>query len=260
MAFLYGVAGRRELPGALLVELLGEFGMSTVAARRQLARMRTDGQLASSRSGRGAVYRLAGPFAEAFTRLRGEDGGSPAWEGYFHALLYQVPESQRAYRDRLRRTASLVGYGLLQPGILIATRDRSGQLADVLAECPEGALVRRATIGMETAEAAAVAAAAWELDDLAGSFGEHLDRLRAALDDPDEPTPTATTLRRLAQLLKEPYVDMIRDPGLPAALRPPHWPGAELRAAMERVQQRYLPPASRFVLARLASVTAGERR
>jgi DNA-binding transcriptional regulator PaaX len=43
-------------------------------------------------------------------------------------LLYQVPESRRAFRDALRRAAVHLGYGLLQQGVLIAMDDRTDQL------------------------------------------------------------------------------------------------------------------------------------
>src|ERR1700724_1940712 len=68
--FLFGVTGTDELAGVALTRLLGDLGIGAAAARQQLARMRRDGQLSASRRGRGVDYRLAGPFAATFRRLR----------------------------------------------------------------------------------------------------------------------------------------------------------------------------------------------
>lgn len=250
VAFLFGVAGVPQLPGVVLTELLAEFGLSAAAARQQLARMRADGQLASTRSGRGVNYRRAGRFAATAGRVRGA-GTVPVWDGSFPALLYQVPESQRAYRDRLRRQATFVGYGIVQPGVLIAVHDHAGELADVVAQAPAGSHVRHARIGMDTTDAAEVAATAWDLPQVAEVLDGHLAVLRAALIDPAALPADATTLRRMAELVNAASIDLIRDPGLPAVLSPPDWPGAELRAALERVKQRFLPPAAAYVAAKL---------
>ncbi|MFC4948376.1 PaaX family transcriptional regulator C-terminal domain-containing protein [Pseudonocardia sp. GCM10023141] len=260
VAFLFGVADVDELPGLALVQLLGELGMSTSAARGLLARMRSDGQLATSRRGREVDYRMAGPFAATFRRLR--DGGSrglPSWEGHFHALVYQMPEEHRAYRDRLRRIAQLVGYGQLQPGILIAARDVAGEMAGVLAAAPTGVRVHRATLGFPTETAAEIARSTWELDALADTFRGHCTTLSAALVDSTPPPPTTDTLRTLARIVNDAAVDLIDDPRLPGALLPAGWPVAELGVLFERVNARFGPPAAQHVHAVIA-VRSGSGR
>ncbi len=252
--FLFGVTGTEELAGVVLVRLLGELGVGEAAARGQLARMRRDGQLSASRRGRGVGYRLFGPFATTFARLRSSgQRPPPSWQGHFHALLYQVPEAQRAYRDRLRRTAQLLGYGLMQQGVLIAVQDLSNELAAVLADSPPGCRVHQATLGLPTTEAAQIARAAWDLDSVQDNFRGHIATLSAALTA-DGPLPaTAGTLRRLAQLLNPPNVDLIDDPGLPVELLPANWPGRELAHLISQVCGRYQPPAAQHVHAVIAS-------
>lgn len=257
VAFLFGVAGVPELPGMVLTELLGEFGMSVAAARRQVARMREEGKLASSRTGRGASYRLAGPFGATWARLRGSrDGPSAApgdlrrdatWDGAFHGLLYQVPEVDRAYRNRLRRRAAAVGYGVLQPGVLIATEDRSGEVADVLAARPAAAHLHHVRIAMGVDEAAEVVARAWELSGIADALTGRLGELDRALADPAEPAVSAATLRRMAELVGSASATLVGVPVLPFQLCPPDWPGEQVRVALEHVKDRYLPSATRYV-------------
>jgi phenylacetic acid degradation operon negative regulatory protein len=244
--FLFAVAQVEELPGPALVRLLGDLGMAQPAARAQLSRMRDEGQLAASRHGRELRYRLAGPFADTVRKL-GAPEPTPPWTNAFHALLYQVPEIHRPYRDRLRRIALLVGYGIMQQGVLVATRDRTPQLAGVLAEAPPDCRIQVATIGLPTPDAADIARSAWNLDAVADSFRGHIATLETALETAAPPLPTAATLGRMADLLNAPYVDLIRDPGLPDALLPPGWPRPRLDYLMNQVSKRYLPPAFTYV-------------
>ncbi|MEJ2871421.1 PaaX family transcriptional regulator C-terminal domain-containing protein [Actinomycetospora sp. OC33-EN08] len=305
VASLFGVAGVVALPGPALVALLGDLGTAPAAARRALARMREAGQLTTVRRGRVVDHHLAGAFGASVVRLRDDRGAAPPWEGAFHTLLHQVPESARPYRDRLRRAAVLVGYGSWQPGVLISPVDRSAALREVLADVPPdaavvlGRLVPDAgsvpldvsggtrlppdvsggtrlpseegsvpgasgavlTSGVSDGPsltagipvAAAMARRAWALDELADDLRHHLARLTALVDEP-VPADGAAALRRLSEGTGPVYVDLLRDPGLPAELLPADWPGGDLRALLGRVVQAYLPTVVAHVHARIESV------
>jgi phenylacetic acid degradation operon negative regulatory protein len=125
--FLFGVANRDELPGPVLVRLLGDLGLTPAATRALIARLRAEGNLAGAPEGRLVRYRLDGDVARGFERIRHRPPPSP-WPGHFHALIYQVPEGQRPFRDQLRRTALLAGFGLMAPGVLISIGDRYERL------------------------------------------------------------------------------------------------------------------------------------
>ncbi|HKT02608.1 MAG TPA: hypothetical protein VJT31_24015 [Rugosimonospora sp.] len=252
--FLFGVAFREgvtELPGPVLVRLLGDLGLTAPAARALIARMLRDGQLAGTRRGRTVDYRLAGAFAESFHRIRTAATGAP-WPGYFHAVLYQVPERHRAFRDLLRRTGIFAGYGLLQNGVLIAPSDRRDRLAPVLDRAPRDAQVHFGLLHMDTGDALRAAYTAWDLGGLDRRYRAHTRTLRTALARRATPPPAGgPTLRRFADLLSEPLVDTLRATGLPAELAPDGWHLPDLRAAIGEVQQVYLPPAAAYVRALL---------
>jgi phenylacetic acid degradation operon negative regulatory protein len=248
--FLFGVAGaldRAELPGPVLVTLLGDMGLTMPAARALIARMQRDGQLAGNRRGRTVDYRLAGAFAESFHRIQTGATGAP-WQGFFHAVLYQVPERHRAFRDLLRRTGHFVGYGLLQQGVLISPADRRDRLAQVLARTPRDAQVHFARLHLDTADAARAAYTAWDLDALDRRYRAHARTLRAALTRrTTPPAPDGRALRRFANLLSGPLVDTLRSTGLPAELAPADWSLPDLRTAIQDVYHRYLPPSAAYL-------------
>ena len=249
--FLFGVAGRTELSGTALNRLLGDLGLSASAARALVARMRRDGSLASTRRGRATDYRLAGTFEQAFRRVRDHAERPPStWTGSFHAVLYQVSERHRAFRDALRRAALLSGYGLLQHGVLIALTDRTPAIADVLDRRPGEARVFVTSVGMDTADAARAAATAWDLGGLTLTYRAHVEELERALADrSDQPAASASTLRRFADLARAPMTDTLRDPGLPPELLPDGWIGARLRQVIGEVNARFGPAAVAYVRA-----------
>jgi phenylacetic acid degradation operon negative regulatory protein len=276
VAALFGMSGRSALPGPALVGLLGDLGLAAPAARRALARMREQGQLVTTPRGRQVDHHLAGAFRASVERLRDDRGEPPPWDGSFHTLMHHVPESSRPYRDRLRRTAVLVGYAPWQPGVLISPVDRSAALAEVLAEAPSGASVVLGRLAIDggvtdggsapaahdhrdagrpgTAVAAAMARRAWDLDALAADLRAHLPALHAALEAPTVgPGPDA--LRRIVHLTNAVFVDLLRDPGLPHELRPPDWPGDELRALIGRIAAADGPAAVAHIAQRCDMAT-----
>ena len=248
--FLFGVAAeldRAELPGPVLVALLGDLGLTAPAARALIARMQRDGQLAGTRRGRIVDYRLAGAFAESYDWIR-TGGTGASWRGEFHAVLYQVPERERAFRDLLRRTGQFVGYGLLQQGVLISPADRRDRLGPVLARKPRDAQIHFGCLVMETVDAARAAYTAWDLGALDRVFRAHTRTLRAALARRSTPPPPdGRTLRRLTGLITEPLVDTLRAAGLPTELAPPDWSLPDLRAAIQDVERLYLPASAEYL-------------
>lgn len=253
VAYLFAISGREELPAGVLVELLGELGLAPAAARQLFVRMRAQGQLAGRRTGRRTHHRLVGPIAAQVTELQSPPPRPPAWDGRLHALLHHVPERDRAFRDRLRRVAGLRGYGPLQPGVLVAPSDRSGEVDAALGPVPPDAVVRHARLTLDPGELADAAATAWQLPALAADLRAHRTAIRRALAEPDDPPATADTVRRLAELTNQAHLDLLRDPVLPAPLRPPDWPGDDLRDALGALAARWAPPARAFVEARAAA-------
>ena len=247
--FVFGIAGRTELPGVVLNRLLIDLGLTPAAAKTMLARMRNRGQLAAQRTGRGSRYRLAGPFERSFQRIRAGHTAAPIiWPGWFHTLLYQVPEAERPFRDLLRRHALLVGYGMLQQGLLIATADHTEALAVTLARRPASAIVYHAELRLSVDDARTAAAQAWALADVDEVLRRHCVALEAALAEvPSRSEPTAQTLRRLAEIVNAPLIDTLLAPNLPPELLPTDWPMATLHRLIGKAHEHYLPPARAYV-------------
>jgi phenylacetic acid degradation operon negative regulatory protein len=245
--FLFGVAGREELSGPALLRLLGDLGLSPGAGRALIARLRGEGNLSATRRGRHVSYRLAGDLARGFHRLRSGPPAEVTWPGHFHALVYQVPEEERAFRDRLRRAAILKGFGILIPGMLISLHDRFHDLADVLREAPATARIHPARLQLAEPDAASAASAAWDLPALNEILRGHLARLAGA---PVAAPPTgAAALRELNDLLGPVFVDMLRAPMLPTQLRPADWAMPDLRTEVARVSQALHPAVAAHVAA-----------
>lgn len=253
--FLFAVSGRAELPGVVLNRLLVDLGMSPAAAKAMLARMRQRGQLAARRSGRGAEYRLAGVFERSFERIRSSHTSAPPveWPGWFHALLYQVPEADRAFRDLLRRHAQLIGYGQLQQGVLIAMADHTDALAAALARKPASATVYTAELRLGIDDARVAAAQAWALPDVQRVLVGHCEALETALAvAPAETDASAKALRTYAETVNPPMIDTLLAPDLPAELLPADWPMTRLFELIMRVHQQYGPSAVDYVRRLLA--------
>lgn len=245
VAFLFGVSGRDVLPGTALRRMLEDLGLSPDAARALLSRMCRHGQLASERRGRYADYRLAGEFAQGFERVRTLGNHvPPGWSGHFHAVLYSVPERHRAFRDALRRTALLAGYGILQQGVIISATDRSRQLRASMRTMPPDVHVWVTTLGMTVPEAARAASAAWDLPRLAGLYRAHVERLAVPPDDRRE---GRERLGGYVDTLLPALTDTLREPRLAPALMPADWPGPELVEAIGRYTDAFAPEVETYL-------------
>lgn len=248
--FAFGAAevgAGESLAGPILLRLLADLGLSESAARSLLLRMRHDGLLSSERDGRTARYCLAPAVYTAQARLERQlRGHRPAWTGSFHGVLYEVPERSRAYRDRLRRTAHLLGYAMLRPGLLIATTDRSHELRALLPVQPTGSQVLWTRITLEAEDSRRVATDLWDLDRLAARYRavlaearDSIDRALRAHSDHSFAAFAAATLPL--------YETAAADPDLPAALLPSDWPGDDVGAAIGRALEVFGPMIGQYL-------------
>lgn len=232
-----------QLSGRVLLSLLGDLGVSEAAARSLLLRMRQDGWLESVRSGREARYRLAPAITVAQARIdRQLHGKRPEWTGSFSGILHETPEQARAFRDKLRRTAHLLGYATLRPGLLIATTDRQAELAALLPARPAGSQLLQVQLTLGAADSLAVAARLWHLDDLAARYRSVLAQAHILTEQAGQHPAGAAAFRAFAAATLPIYQASTDDPDLPAELLPADWPGDQLAGALERAFRAFYRP------------------
>jgi phenylacetic acid degradation operon negative regulatory protein len=240
-----------QLSGRALIQLLADLGLSEAAARSLLLRMRKEGWLDSQRTGREARYRLAPAIYSAQARIENQlRGKRPPWEGFFCGILHEIPEPARAYRDRLRRTARLLGYATLRPGLLVATSDRWAELAGLIPEPPpEGSQLLRVQIRLEAADSRLVAARLWGLDELAARYREVLAKVSVQTDQAGRHPPGPAAFRAFADATLPIFDASTADPDLPDELLPGDWPGGELGVALGRAYRAFYPVIAGYLQA-----------
>ncbi|MGH9122613.1 MAG: PaaX family transcriptional regulator C-terminal domain-containing protein, partial [Acidimicrobiales bacterium] len=182
-------------------------------------------------------------FSRLDRQLRGERS---EWTGSFNGVLYEVPERSRAYRDRLRRTAQLLGYVTLRSGLLISTTDRWDELLAVLEAPPPGTQLLRTGLTLGEEDSRRVAAELWDLE----ATGK---RLEASLAEASERTDRAErraategftpreAFRAFAEATLRLYEAAANDPDLPDELLPPDWPGNRVGATIGRANRVFGP-------------------
>jgi phenylacetic acid degradation operon negative regulatory protein len=252
VGFAFGAAQVQPgepVAGPVLFRLLGDLGLSRSAARSLLLRMRREGWLTSQRVGRQARYRLAPILFAGQERVERQlRGDRPAWNGSFSGVLYAVPEHYRSFRDRLRRSALLLGYVTVRPGLLIATSDRYDELLAVLPAQPSGSQLLRTRLTFSADDSRGLAADLWDLDGVAGMYRRTLAEFDGRVADAlRQPPAGAAALRAFATAALPLYQAGSADPDLPAELLPADWPAADLGAAISRAFAVFVPLVSDYL-------------
>jgi phenylacetic acid degradation operon negative regulatory protein len=235
--------------GPVLLRLLADLGVSGPAARSLLLRMRREGWLTSERAGRRARYRLAPiVFASQDRVERQLRGDRPAWNGSFSGVLYTVPERFRPFRDRLRRSALLLGYVTLRPGLLVATTDRYDELVAVLPAPPAGSQLLRTKLTFSADDSRRLAAELWDLDGIAALYRQAIAEFDGRVVEAQQQPPAgAAALRAFAAAVLPLYRAGSADPDLPAELLPADWPSLRLSAAIGRAFAVFVPLVSDYL-------------
>ena len=234
---------RGQVPVAALVRLLAPLGVQAPAVRTAISRMVRQGWLVAVRLPSGPGYALT-PRAvrrldEAAERIYRTS--SAEWDGTWH-LLVIAPPAGRTDRERLHAQLQYLGYGPIGGATWVSPRP-APELDATLAESSARAERFTAT---HDGDSQALIARAWDLDGLARSYTRFLDTAALLVDDADTTTDEGAFAAR-SELVHAWRKFLFVDPGLPAALLPPDWPGAKAAAWFDQEAERLLPAARRFV-------------
>jgi phenylacetic acid degradation operon negative regulatory protein len=178
-----------------MVELLGEFGFSTEAARAALSRLATRRLITRTKHGRQVFYELT---PRAIALLEEGDhriftfGDGAEASGRWTVLWHSLPESRRMERARLGRRLRFLGFGPVQDATWVAPHDRETEVTALLASLGIGdyayVLVGRPSAALHVG---AVIEQAWDLEAVSAGYRDFLadfdpyrtKRGRTALDD-----------------------------------------------------------------------------
>lgn len=251
---LYGAYGRHmpgPVPVAELIRLLAAVGVDAPSVRSSVSRLKRRGLLLPARTDRGAAGYELSPEARQLL----DDGdrriyatAPPEDEGWVLAV-FSVPESERQKRHVLRSRLAGLGFGTAAPGVWIAPARLHEEARHSLQRLRLDAYVdffRGEHLGFTpTAEAVG---RWWDLAAIAKEHEAFLDRharvLRAweqrADTDPEE--AYRDYLLALDSWRHLPYTD----PGLPARLLPPDWPGVRSAAVFRGLHERLRDAGATF--------------
>ncbi|MFW3170352.1 PaaX family transcriptional regulator C-terminal domain-containing protein [Geodermatophilus sp. CPCC 206100] len=232
-----------------LVELLEALDVAEPTTRMTTAALRRAGWLAASRRGRETLYSPTEVLRDAVrTRWARLDERLGPWDGRWRVVIYTVPETDRAARERVRRTLTRHGFGPLAPATWLSPHRVA--LDDVRTDLAGEPISRldllTAQLTPETGGSDVdLAARCWDLHGVAAAYRQEIEHLRAVLagPEPDGRQALVSHLRTLGRVRRV----AVGDPMLPDALRPPGWPGNELREVWSEFCAAVVEPARRYV-------------
>lgn len=227
LGFLGGFVQGREtppLPAVVLLDLLGELGVTEAAARATLKRMTHRGLLERSQVGRTARYQLTA-LSEGVLSRAGRRVDSPTpfehSEGSWTLLSYSMPESLRDLRHRVRSRLAWAGFGGLRDGLWIApgTVDVAEVFAEAGLEDATGLADWFAAQPLPGTDVDGLVHRAWDVPAVLAAHQLFLQAWAAPPEDLSE-------LGRATLLIADWLRLLGTDPGLPARHLGPDWPAA----------------------------------
>ena len=252
----YGLGEDEPAPSAALVELLADFGVTSVGARAALSRLARRELLVPSRAGRHTYYRMTALCRSMLDvgrhRTLSFTGALEGWDGRWTLVGFSVTEEHRALRPLLRGRLRWLGFAPLYDGLWVSPHAPDERL-DASLEGLDPLLIT--VVRGETIDGARrrTPLAAWELDPLRVEYDRFLVEYRAVAErwrkdriGPDEALVERTRLTYRWFALSN------ADPSLPVELLPARWPSGPARALFVELFDGLAPLAEARVTERLA--------
>ncbi len=225
--------------------MLAPLRISEPAVRTAVSRMARQGWLAPVRLAEGAGYRLtpraADRLRQAAERIYRRD--PPAWDGRWHMVVVQRV-AERARRERLKSALGYLGYACVDGSATWISPHPSAELAGLLETEQVRAEQFRARYD---GDQRGLAARAWDIDGLALAYQRWLAQAAGAHTSPVPGRDDEQVFAARSELVHEWRKFLFVDPGLPAELLPPRWPGTEAAEFFHSQARLLLPAAARYV-------------
>lgn len=236
-----------------LTELLGCFDVGPSTARVAMSRLRNEGWFDTRRDGRETTYALNPRSWRLLDegRERIFDRATGGWDGQWRMVIYSVPESDRAARDRVRKRLAWLGFGALAPSTWVCPHDRLDRVSRDLAG-EQAVRLDLFTCRSRGREAdLQTAARCW---DLTGLDADYARFLAAHRDDRGGHRSGPAALVERTRLTHDYRLFPFRDPDLPVELLPPDWPSRDAHLAFLEAHELLRAPAQEF-FARVVGIT-----
>ncbi|NUT46141.1 MAG: PaaX family transcriptional regulator [Saccharothrix sp.] len=259
----YTLRTRAWLPTAAIMALLGEFGVTTGAARTAISRLARRGVLEGSRQGRHSSYRLtaaaAGNLSQGGTSIASFATEPDSWDGAWTVIVFTMPVEEKARRNSLRSQLRWRGYAPLYDGIWVSPHPLAEQDHEELLAVTPGAMTAFRARHLEFAsEATRDPIEAWDLAAIAGEYDAFVRRWDPVLPHVRSGGVTGADAVRARTEVMDTYRRFPAiDPLLPAELMPSDWPRARARELFLAVYDGLAEPAQEHVRAVVAQVADG---
>jgi phenylacetic acid degradation operon negative regulatory protein len=236
-----------------LVALMSALDVPEATVRVVAARLRKEGWLDSRRAGRETTYVLTDRAWQLLDEGRSRifDRVTGPWDGQWRMVIYQVPETERALRERLRQRLSWLAFGALAPSVWVSPHDRAGGLgAELTADLMSRPAGRLDVFVARSAGVAAdrdMAARAWDLAALDRDYAAWLATYRPRLRRYRGGMEGRAALVERMRLVHDYRMFPFRDPDLPPELLPAHWSGRAAHEVFLEAHGLLREPAVAFV-------------
>lgn len=214
-------------------------GLSDQQVRLCLRRLVEEGRYTRQGRGHSAIFSPTAadsgrlPAIEFVQFAYDQDSGLEPWDGQWHLVGFNVPESQRSSRDALRDRLVFLGGAVVHGGLyvsanrwseLVLDEARRLDVADSLTMISTSSL----TVG-GTSDPRRLAARLWPVERLVADYTAFVQRWKTPDDTVTDPRQVVVRVLRIAT---EFAAIIERDPLLPAELLPQPWPGTAARALL----------------------------
>lgn len=204
-------------------------------------RLRKAGLIAYRRTdGRPPVMRILPKGEEHLPEeLRPERFWNQRWNGIWYVLAYDVPETERKYREHLRRFLKRNRMGGMQGSVWVSARDIRPVYADLVEAAGLSAyallLEARTVLGLD---ARVVVDKAWNMDRLDRAHAWFIEQADEASGKVASGEFDRKALLQMANTSASAYLSVMEDdPLLPHDLLPPDYRGPETVAALRGLQE-----------------------